>query len=90
MLASLADPCQVGASAEDQIPAGETGHLRETKSGLFGRQNEGVIAPAGPGVPIRRRQQRIDFRPAEKADQGSSEVFAGDREDPLNLRGVLW
>ena len=53
---SLADHPQVGAGSEDEIFTLESGHLREAKARLRGRQNECVIAPAGPRTSIRRGQ----------------------------------
>lgn len=86
---SLADHPQVGAGSEDEIFTFESGHLRETKARLRRRQNECVIAPAGPPTSIRRGQQRIHFRTCEETDQGTREALARDRENALDLRGVL-
>jgi hypothetical protein len=36
-------------------------------------------------VTIRGGEQRIDFRTAEKADQGAGKALAGDGEHTLNL-----
>src|ERR1700674_5075896 len=53
LLASFADHSQVRAHPENEVFAFESCHLREAKSGLRGRQNKRVIAPTGPGAPIR-------------------------------------
>ena len=53
---SLADHPQVSTGSEDEIFTFEAGHLREAKAGLRGRQNECVIAPAGPCTSIGRGQ----------------------------------
>ena len=52
---ALADHPQVGASSEDEIFTFESGHLREAKARLRGRQMEAiatqVVLPPGPADP---------------------------------------
>jgi hypothetical protein len=79
----------VGSGSEDEIFTFESGHLREAKARLRGRQNECVIAPAGPPTSIGRGQQRIHFRTGEETDQGTREALARNRENALDLRGML-
>ena len=86
---ALADYPQVGTGSEDEIFTFESGHLREAEARLCGGQNECVIAPAGPPTSIGRGQQRIHFRTREETDQGSREALARDRENTLDLRGML-
>src|SRR5436189_4572844 len=59
-LASLADDPYVSAGPEDKVLAFEPGHLGYAQTRLYGDQEEGVIAPAKPGVRIRSGQQGID------------------------------
>ncbi len=86
---SLADHPQVTPGPEDEILTFEPGHLREAEAGLGGGQNKSMIASAGPGVPIGCGKQRIDFRACEKTDQGAREALAWNRQNPLDLGGVL-
>src|SRR5208283_2350161 len=86
---SLADHPQVGAGAEDEIFTFKSSHLREAKARLRGRQDECVITPAGPLTSIGCGQQRIHFWAGEETDQGTGEALARNREDTLDLRGML-
>jgi len=47
-----------------------------------------VIATSQPRRLIRRRQQGIDFRPAEKTDQGTGLSLVRNRQHPLNGPGM--
>lgn len=89
LLASLADHSQMSAGPQGKVPALEPGHLREAEAGLRSSEDKGVIAPAGPAAPIGRGEQGINFGTREKADHGACEAFARDRQDALDLRGVL-
>ena len=78
----------MSASAEDDVLAGETGHLRYSEAGLRSQEKKGVIAPAKPGALIRSGEQSIDFRTREELDQGPGETLAGNGKHALNLCGV--
>jgi hypothetical protein len=84
-LAAFADHAHVSADAENDVLAFEPSHFRQAQSRLYRHQEEGMIAPAGPGTLIRSSKQCIDFRSRKKGDQGASEALAGDGEHPLDL-----
>jgi hypothetical protein len=79
----------VGSRSEGNIFTLQTRHLRETKASLHGGQNECVIPLAGPRLSIGRSQQRIYFLSAKEADHGTRKALARDRQDALDLGGVL-
>src|SRR5665213_538336 len=89
LTSALADHSQMGASAKNQILVFKSGHLRKAKAGLYGRQHKRVIAAAGPGVPARCGEQRIDFWARKKVDQRAGEALARNGQDTLDLQGVL-
>src|ERR1700730_17830849 len=49
-----------------------------------------MVAPAQPCIPFGRRQQRIDFKTSEKANQSTLLAFIGNSQYSLNEAGVLW
>jgi len=77
-LAPLADDAYVSPAAEDDVRAGEPGHLGNAQTRLDGHEEKGVIASAKPGALIRSGQQGIDFHAREKLDQGPRETLAGN------------
>src|SRR4030095_15203427 len=66
----------------------ERGHLGSPQAGLHRHQHEGVIAPPGPCVPIRSKQQGVDFRAGQEWDQGARVALAGNGQNALELRRV--
>src|SRR2546428_9722459 len=49
-----------------------------------------MVTAAQPCIPFGRRQQRIDFKTSEKADQSLLLAFIGNSQYSLNEAGVLW
>ncbi len=70
------------------ILACHPGHFRQTEPRLRRHQEEGVIAPAEPGVLIGRGEQRLDLWTGEKMHLGACEALAGDGQHTLDLEGM--
>ena len=68
---------------------GQREQLGDAQTGLHGGEQQRVIAASGPGRAVGAVEQRVDLRGREEGDGALLGPFRGDREHPLDLRGVL-
>ncbi|MNL63930.1 hypothetical protein D3C87_1881010 [compost metagenome] len=51
----------MSTDSEDEVIALKSSHLGQAQASLYGDEQKGVIASAGPGTLVRCGEQRIDF-----------------------------
>ena len=78
-----------GPGAEVDVADGEPGQLGDAQPGLGGEQEQGVVAPAGPGGPVGGGEQRVELGFGEVGDEGLVVALGRDRQHPGDHRGVL-
>lgn len=89
LFASFAAAADMGAGAEVDIRAAEPDQLRDPQSALECEQEQGMVAPAGPGRAVGGREQSPDLRFAKEGDEVAFEPLGRDGEDTFDQRGVL-
>ena len=62
----------------------QASHFRQSQTGLNSGKQESVIATSQPSFLIRRRQQRIDFRPGQEVHHGARLSLARNRKHALD------
>jgi hypothetical protein len=80
---------RVGAGAERDVGARERDELGDPQPGLNREREYRVVASAGPGALIAGGQQRVDLGLGQVGQQVLGGPFVRDREDPLDVVGVL-
>ena len=88
-LAALPDHANMSTCTECDILACQPGHFRQTEARLCRHPEEGVIAPAKPGVLIGRGEQCLDLRTGEKMHLSPRETLAGDGQHSLDLGSMV-
>jgi hypothetical protein len=71
------------------VGAAEADELRDAQPGLDGEQEEGMVASARRGRPVRGREDGLDLLGAEERDEAALEALGGDGQHPLDERGML-
>ena len=79
----------VSTGAETDIVGFQTGHLGQPQAGLHREQQQGMVAPPGPRLLVWRRKQSIDLRSGQVTHLGARVSLAGNRQNPLDLAGVI-
>ena len=88
-LAAFADRVDVGADAEGEVLAGESGEFGNAQPGLDGQRKHGMVTPTDPGVLLTGAQQRVDFVLVEVGDQVALGPFGRDRQHPAHAPDTL-
>jgi hypothetical protein len=88
-LASFAVAAEVRSGGELHVGAAQAGQLAGAQPGLDRDQQQGVVAPAGPGGAVGGIEQRVDLALVEEGDERAVKALRGDREHALDVRGVL-
>jgi hypothetical protein len=65
------------ADAERDVAGGEGGQLGDPQPGLDREHDEGVVAAAGPGPLVARRDQGVGLLAGEVGDQVALEPLGG-------------
>ena len=73
-----------------QILEEKSGQLRQAQPGLYGQEDQRVIATAGPRALIRRSQQSVNFLSIQERHQSASKPLGRNSEHALDLRGTRW
>ena len=71
------------------VLAAQPGQLGDPQPGLDRGQQQRVVAAAGPDVTVGRGEQRVDLLVGEVGDERAVESFGGEREHPLDHRGIF-
>jgi hypothetical protein len=88
MLSAFAE-AHVGAAAEVHVGSVEVHQFRDSQPGADGEQEQGMVASAGPGEPVRCGQEGLYLGVGEVGDEGFVEASRRDRQHPLDERGML-
>ena len=89
LLAAFAVAAQVGAVAEVGVGDGQAGELADPQPGVDGGEQERVITPAVPRVPVGCGGERLGFRAGQPGDGRLGGPFGGDRQDLRDQLGML-
>jgi hypothetical protein len=76
------------AGSERDILVPQRGHLGQSQAGLNGGDQKGVVTASQPRRSIRRRQQRLDLWPGQKAHQGAPLSLVRNRQHSLDDSAV--
>ena len=76
-------------AAQVDVADREAGELGGAQPGLAGQHQQGLVAAAGPGGQVGGGQQGRDLVFGEVGDQGLVVALGRDRQDPLDVGGVL-
>jgi hypothetical protein len=86
--APLAVAAQVRSLAEAEVLAAQADEFGHPKAALEQREEQGVVAAAGPGCPVRGGQEGLGLTGGEERDDRLFEALAGDGEHALDDRRV--
>jgi hypothetical protein len=79
----------VGSGAQLGVGVAQAGQLGDPQAGIEGHVQQGVVAAAGPGVPVRGGQQGVCLGSAEVAQLVALGFLGRDGQDPGDEPGVL-
>jgi hypothetical protein len=68
---------------------GQAGELADPQPGVDGGEQERVITPAVPRVPVGCGGERLGFRPGQPGDGRLAGPLGGDRQDLRDQLGML-
>jgi len=74
--------------SEGDILVPQPGHLAQSQASLNGGEQKGMIAASQPLRSIRRRQQRLDLGPGQKAHQCAPLSLVRNRQHSLDDSAV--
>ena len=77
-------------AAEMDIGAAKADQFGRPQAGLGGKTEQCVVAPPGPGRPIGRGEQGVDFRLGQEGHEPSVEALWRNGKNTLDQSGMLW
>src|SRR5216684_9355709 len=89
VFAALPGAVEVSPGAELDVAVAQAGQLGDPQAGVDGHVQQGVVAPAGPGGPVRGGQQGVCLGLAEVAQLVALCSLGGDGQDPGDEPGVF-
>jgi hypothetical protein len=86
---ALAQAADVRAGAQVNVSDDQAGELGGAQPGLAGQYQQCLVSPSGPGRQVGGGQQRGELVFGEVGDQRLVIPLGRDRQDPLDVGGVL-
>ena len=89
LLATFPQQLHHGAGTEPHVRAAERREFRHPGARVVQREQQRVVAPAGPRGPVAGDEQRVHFLAREEGDESSRGAFEGNGQDPRRQVHVI-